>query len=127
MKLRSNTINLSATLCLFTLLAAVSMTTTAFPSTLTGIVHEPDGTPKSNVFVTAQDDAQKMAVSVLTNATGHYRIDELFPGQYELRARKAGFDDGVKFEVVLAERDAAVDLSYDPMMLCISRRPLPRG
>ena len=104
----------SLALRLFTLLAAVSMTTTAFPSTLTGSVHDPDGKPKSNVFVTAQDAARKMAVSVLTDATGHYRIDELFPGQYELRARKAGFADGVSTNVVLEERDAAVDLKLRP-------------
>ena len=106
--------NGSKTLRLLALLTGASIATAAFPSTLTGIVHNPAGTPTANVFVTAQDGARKMAVSVLTDAAGRYRIDDLFPGQYDLRTRKIGFNDGTSANVALGERDAAVNLKLQP-------------
>ena len=99
---------------LLTMLASALSTTAAFSSILTGVVHDPAGTPTANVFVTAQDGARKMAVSVLTDAAGRYRIDDLFPGQYDLRARKIGFNDGTSANVALGERDVAVNLKLQP-------------
>src|ERR1700746_546662 len=55
-----------------------------------------------------------MAVTVLTDSAGRYRIDDLFPGQYDLRARKIGFNDGVSVNIALGERDAAVELKLQP-------------
>ncbi len=95
---------------LLTLLAGASIATAALPSTLTGIVRDPSGKPEAEVFVTAHNAARKMAVSVLTDAAGRYRIDDLFPGQYDLRARKAGFGDSADTALALDERDAAADL-----------------
>jgi streptogramin lyase len=95
---------------LLTLLAGASITAAAMPSTLTGTVRDPRGKPEPNVFVTAHNAARKMSVSVLTDAAGRYRIDELFPGPYDLRARKAGFGDSANTALALDERDAAVDL-----------------
>lgn len=99
---------------LLTLLAGISLATTAFPITLTGSVADPKGSPTANVFVTAEDGARKMAVTVLTDASGHYRIDDLLPGHYALRARKAGFVDGVVDAVTLDVKDVATDLKLLP-------------
>jgi virginiamycin B lyase len=104
----------SAALRFLTLLAGASMATTVFPIALTGIVDDPTGKPIANVFVTAEDGARKMAVSVLTDRVGHYQIDDLFPGRYQLRARKAGFADSVAAPVALDVSDAAVDLKLQP-------------
>jgi virginiamycin B lyase len=104
----------SAGLRFLTLLAGASMTSTAFPIALTGVVGDPAGKPTANVFVTAEDRARKMAVSVLTDAAGHYRIDGLFPGRYQLRARKAGFGDSAGAAVALDVADGAVDLKLRP-------------
>ncbi len=99
---------------LLTMLASALSATAAFPSILTGVVHDPAGKPTANVFVTAQDGARKMAVTVFTDSAGRYRIDDLFPGQYDVRARKIGFNDGVSANVALGERDGAVDLKLQP-------------
>ncbi len=101
---RSNSLRLAI------FLAGVSMAGTALSSILSGVVHDPAGKPKANVFVTAQNAARKMSVTVLSDAAGRYRIDDLFPGRYELRVRKEKFADGVTDDVVLGERDAVVNL-----------------
>jgi virginiamycin B lyase len=98
----------------FTLLAAATMASAAVASTVTGIVRDPSGKPTANVFVTAEDSARKMTAGVLTDAAGRFRIDELFAGQYDLRARKAGFGDSVIASVELGEPDATVDLKLQP-------------
>ena len=99
---------------LLLLLAVASMATPAFSITLTGLVDDPNGTPTANVFVIAEDGARKMAASVLTDAAGHYRIDNLLPGHYELRARKAGFADSSPASMTLDVNDGAVDLKLKP-------------
>lgn len=96
------------------LLAGASMASRAFAIALTGVVSDPAGKPTANAFVTADDGVRKMAVSVLTDSTGHYRIDNLFPGRYDLRARKAGFADGVAATVTLEVGDAAANLKLQP-------------
>ena len=78
------------------------------------MVRDPAGKATANVFVIAQNDARKMAVSVLTDAKGQYRIDDLFPGKYRVTARKIGFTDGVVSDVALTERDGTVDLTLQP-------------
>ncbi|MCK9284024.1 MAG: carboxypeptidase regulatory-like domain-containing protein [Rhodocyclaceae bacterium] len=94
----------------FAILAGISLAATASASVLSGIVHDPSGKPKANVFVTAQNGARKLAVTVLSDGAGRYRIDDLFPGQYELRARMSGFGDGVAIDVALGERDGMANL-----------------
>jgi virginiamycin B lyase len=95
---------------LATLLAGVVLTSTAWSSALSGIATDLAGKPAMNAFVTAHNAARKMSVSVLSDAAGRYRIDDLFPGAYDMRVRKAGFGDGVNAEVTLTERDAVVNL-----------------
>ncbi len=104
----------SRTLRLIALLAGSAIATTAFASVLTGVVHDPAGKLQANVFVTAQNGARKMAVTVFTDSAGRYRIEDLFPGHYDLRARKIGFNDGVSADLTLGERDAVADLKLLP-------------
>jgi virginiamycin B lyase len=98
----------------FLALTGALFASTALASTLTGVVRDPNGKPGTNVFVTASNDDRKMAQTVLTDARGHYRLDDLFPGKYDVRARKIGFNDGVVAAVTLTERDGSVDLKLTP-------------
>jgi virginiamycin B lyase len=105
---RSNPIRFAA------LLAGASIATAAFSSSLSGVVLDPAGKPKANVFVTAHNSARKQADTVFTDAHGRYRIDNLFPGQYDLRVRHIGFADGASSNVMLGERDGVADLKLKP-------------
>jgi streptogramin lyase len=98
----------------FGAIAALLVAGTAGASTVSGTVRGPDGRPEANVFVTARTAARKMDVSVLTDSQGHYRIDELFAGEYTLRARKSGFGDSELMPLALDERDASADLKLKP-------------
>ena len=60
--------------------ALVTVSAVASASDLSGTVRDPSGKPTANVFVIAQNDARKMAVSVLTDAKGSYLIHDLAPG-----------------------------------------------
>lgn len=94
------------------LLAAFSLGASA--STLTGTVRTPAGKPESNVFVTAHDAGRKLSVTVLSDAAGRFRIDGLFQGTYDIRARKAGFADGTVESLALGDNDASADLALLP-------------
>jgi virginiamycin B lyase len=104
----------NAAVPLSALLAGALLAGRASPIALTGTVDDPAGKPIANVFVTAEDGARKMAVSVLTDATGRYRIDDLFPGHYELRASKAGFGAAAGAARTLDVSDIAIDLKLQP-------------
>jgi virginiamycin B lyase len=96
------------------IVALAAASTVASASVLTGTVRDPAGKPTANVFVTAQNDARKMAVSVLTDPKGHYTIDDLAPGIYQVRARKAGFTDGIVGDVKLGAAGGNTDLELSP-------------
>lgn len=86
----------------------------SWASTLSGVVSLSSGKPVADAFVTAEDPSRKMAVSVLTDSAGHYKMAELFPAKYLVHARKPGYDDSAIVEIMVTERDGAVDLSLPP-------------
>lgn len=59
--------------------------------TITGSVKGPDGTPFRGAFIEAQNEKTLITVNVLSDAHGAYRIDNLAPGQYDLRIRAVGY------------------------------------
>jgi virginiamycin B lyase len=80
-------------------------------ATISGVVRDAGGKPVANAFVTATDAARGRADTVLSDAAGRWRIDQLFPGTYALRARKAGHADGTVEGVPLTELDATKDIT----------------
>jgi virginiamycin B lyase len=86
----------------------------ASAATLSGVVRDPSGRPAANVFVTLQDDSRKMAQSVLTDAKGQYRVVDLFAAEYQVHARRSGFNDSEISKLQLSERDARLDLALQP-------------
>lgn len=98
-----------------TLMAGLLLARVASSTALTGSVVDTTGKPTANAFVTAEDSARKMAATVLTDASGHYRIADLLSGQYAVRARKAGFGDSeAGAKATLDSGDVALDLKLRP-------------
>ena len=53
-------------------------------ATITGTVTGPDGKPFRGAFVQARNLKTKITVSVLSDNTGKYRVENLSPGEYRL-------------------------------------------
>ena len=92
------------------LFTGLGMTTVSWSATLSGTVTNPSGKAEANTFVTAEDAGRKMAITILTDGAGHYRIDDLLPAHYAVRARKAGYGDSAPVSTTLDAADAKLDL-----------------
>jgi virginiamycin B lyase len=80
--------------------------------TITGAVKGPDGTLFRGAFVQAQNTKTRITVSVLSDRDGHYRIDKLPAGDYELRVRAPGYKTDPRRGLNLADdQNISVDLS----------------
>jgi virginiamycin B lyase len=97
--------------------AALATLVTAGPShaqsALTGLVSSSEEGPMEGVLVTAKRDGSTIAITVVTDAQGHYGFpaDRLAPGHYTLRTRAVGYDlDGKPTADVAAGSAATADL-----------------
>jgi virginiamycin B lyase len=79
----------SASLCALTL--ALLSGSAAHAASVAGTVTAPDGSPFRGAFVQAQDTATKIMVSVLSDKSGHYSIENLPAGSYRLQVRAVGY------------------------------------
>src|SRR3984893_9257978 len=69
----------------------LSFASVAFGATISGTVKGPDGKPFKGAFVEAQDMDSRIATNVLSDKDGHYRIENLPEGQYQLLVRAVGY------------------------------------
>ena len=97
--------------------AALAVLATAGPSwaqtALTGVVTSAEEGPMEGVLVTAKKDGSTIAITVVTDAQGHYSFPaaKLDPGHYALRIRAVGYDvDGKATADVSAGSAATADL-----------------
>ncbi len=97
--------------------AALALLVTAGPahaqSALAGLVSSAQEGPMEGVLVTARRDGSTMAITVVTNASGHYGFPaaKLEPGHYTLSIRAVGYDlDGKATAEVAAGHGASADL-----------------
>ena len=60
-------------------------------ATITGTVVGPDGEPFKGAFVEAQNLKTKITVIVLSQKDGHYRIENLPAGMYDMQIRALGY------------------------------------
>jgi virginiamycin B lyase len=74
----------------------------AFAASVTGTVIAPNGAPFRGAFVQAENQATKMLVSVLSDDSGRYRIDDLPAGEYRIGIRAPGFTAAARDHVALA-------------------------
>ena len=84
----------------------------ALAATISGTVTGPDGAPFRAAFIQARNTQMKMTVNVLSDGQGHYRADNLPPGDYRLQVRaiglKADARDGVK---LAADQNGSFDFA----------------
>lgn len=80
------------------------------PTSIRGIVTDPDGAPFPGVLVTAESDAGRR--TGYTDVEGRYQLDELEPGSYEVRVELPGFCAELRTDLRLAAGSTiTVDLS----------------
>lgn len=60
-------------------------------ATISGSVKDPSGAPFRGAFVRAQNLKSKITVNVLSDSQGRYQIQDLPPGEYEVRATAVGY------------------------------------
>jgi cytochrome c5 len=94
------------------LIAFLSFTGLAQAATVTGTVKSPDGTPFRGAFVQAQNTTARVLVSVLTDNNGHYQIENLPAGKYQLQVKAPGYRANPRSDVSLAaEQNASYDFA----------------
>ena len=83
--------------------------TCADATTLAGAVTDDHQRPVAGAFITARSPDRKMAVTVLSDAKGRYRLRDMFPGGYQLEARRVGYRTVEVKDFALSEADAIKD------------------
>jgi virginiamycin B lyase len=87
-------------------------------ATITGTVIGPDGKSFRGAFVQARNLKTKITVSVLSDNTGKYRVENLSPGEYRLQMRAIGFKaDAITGITLAADQNLTQDLSLQQGMV----------
>ncbi len=84
---------------------ALGQTPTA---TLSGVIKDASGALVPNVKVTARNTATGATRDATTDSEGRYSLTNLGPGQYEVRAERAGFKTAAQSGVILTVGGATV-------------------
>jgi virginiamycin B lyase len=87
--------------------------------TISGTVKDPDGAPLKGTFVRARSAAKsKITISVLSDKQGHYRMENLGPGSYEVWATAVGYNNNPPAAVnVAAGQSASFDFALQRGMV----------
>src|SRR5579863_9958523 len=88
----------------------ILFSSSAFAATVTGTVKGLDGAPFEGAFVVAVNAKTKISVSVLSDKQGHYRVQNLPAGEYQVRVRAVGFTTDTHSGVSLT---ADQNISFD--------------
>src|SRR5499427_8865001 len=96
---------LAALMALLASVAALGQTPTA---TLSGVVRDASGALVPNVKITARNASTGATRDATTDSEGRYNLTNLGPGQYEVRAERAGFKTAAQSGVILTVGGAAV-------------------
>jgi virginiamycin B lyase len=92
---------------IFMLIAAFGSAYGASDGSISGTVKGPSGAPFRGGFVTAQNSQSKITVNVLSDSQGRYRIQNLAPGEYQVRVMATGYKADPRAGVKLAAGDSA--------------------
>src|SRR6266481_1897888 len=77
--------------CAALIALVLSLASITYGATISGTVKGPDGKPFKGAFIEAQDMDSRVATNVLSDKDGHYRIENLPEGQYQLMVRSVGY------------------------------------
>lgn len=76
-----------------------------------GVVKDQGGRPVAGAIVTLTDRQLGRATSVYTASDGSFKIPDIAPGPYDLRARRAGYDDLVRNRIAITSRSQEMRLT----------------
>src|ERR1700692_2490119 len=79
----------------------------AADATISGVVKDSAGAPFRGAFGHAQDMQSKITVNVLSDNQGRYRMQNLPPGEYQVRVTATGFTADARTSVNLAAGDSS--------------------
>src|SRR5580704_13263139 len=78
----------------------------ATDATISGVVKDPAGAPFRGAFVRVQNVQSKISVDVMSDNQGRYRIQNLAPGEYQIRVSATGYKSEPRSGVKLAGGDS---------------------
>jgi virginiamycin B lyase len=108
----------SAFKCLCLLSLFLFAASSDYGATVTGSVKGPDGASFRGAFVQAQNSNTRVLVSVLTDKDGHYRIENLPAGKYQLQIKATGYRTDPRMDVNLAaDQDASYEFALQKGMV----------
>ncbi len=93
----------------FVMVLGLASGPTAGTAVISGTVRNEKGSALNGVLVRLINTDRQVSVSVITQGGGRYRVDSLFPGTYEVRAERKGYETSVKGGLKVDTR-ASVDL-----------------
>src|SRR5262245_10400405 len=76
---------------------------------ISGTVKNSAGAPFKGAFVRARNVKTKTTVNVLSDNSGQYRVQNLPPGDYEIRATAIGYKDDVRSNLKIVEGPRSFD------------------
>jgi virginiamycin B lyase len=89
---------------------AIFLAPSSRAGTVIGTVEGPDGAPFEGAFVQAQNTKTQITFSVLSDRAGHYRVEHLPAGEYEIRVKAIGYKSDPHRGVIL---DASQTASHE--------------
>jgi len=93
---------------------ALSVAASCYGATVSGTVKGPDGAPFEGAFVQAQNMRTKMSFWVLSDRQGHYRVEKLPAGEYQVQVKSPGFRGTPQNSLMLAaDQSALLDLTAE--------------
>src|SRR6266436_3246957 len=92
-------------------LSVIVFATISYGSTISGSVKGPDGAPFRGAFVQAQNTKSKITVSVLSDKDGHFRVEGLAAGDYQVQVKAAGFKGESHPATLTGDQAASQDLA----------------
>src|SRR5215470_14783762 len=90
-------------------LALFVLTLRAAAATLQGTVKDPSGALIAGAEVTASGTGTNGNRSVKTDALGHFSIDGLAPGQYQITVKYPGFEDAQRAVSITQDEKFSAD------------------
>src|SRR5271169_1280973 len=92
-------------------ISMVLFATLSYGSTISGSVKGPDGAPFRGAFIQAQNKKTKITVSVLSDKDGHYQVEGLTAGDYQVLVKAVGFKGGPHPMTLAADQSASQDFA----------------